>query len=59
MAAVGTGMATTGEIRWTGRPVGLGLIEMPERAAALAGWITSSAPDLSTLPETLWRIGVS
>ena len=59
VAAVGTGSATEGEIRWTGHPVGLGLIEMPERAAALAAWITSSAPDLSTLPETLWRVGTS
>ena len=59
MAAVGTGTATAGQIRWTGHPVGLGLVEIPERAAALAAWITSSAPDLSTLPETLWRVGVS
>jgi hypothetical protein len=59
VAAVGTGTATEGEIRWTGRPVGLGLIEIPERAGALAAWITSSAPDLSTLPEMLWRVGPS
>jgi hypothetical protein len=56
VAAVGTGTATEGGIHWTGRPVGLGMIEMPERAAALAAWITSSAPDLATLPEVLWSI---
>jgi hypothetical protein len=56
VAAVGSGTATEGGIHWTGRPVGLGMIEMPERAAALAAWITSSAPDLATLPEVLWSI---
>jgi hypothetical protein len=35
------------------------LIEIPERAAALADWITTSAPDLSMLPPTLWRVGTS
>ena len=59
VAAVGAGTATEGEIRWTAQPVGLGLVEIPERAAALAAWITSSAPDLSTLPETLRRVGTS
>jgi hypothetical protein len=32
---------------------------MPARAAALAAWISGSAPDLKTLPEDLWRIGVT
>lgn len=59
MAAVGTGMATDGEICWMGQPVGLGMVESPERAAALAAWITGSAPDLSALPEPLWRVGAS
>jgi hypothetical protein len=59
VAAVGTGSAASGELRWTGRPVGLGMVEMPQRAAALAGWITGSAPDLATLPETLWSEGAS
>jgi hypothetical protein len=29
------------------------------RAAALAAWISGPAPDLRTLPEELWRIGVT
>ena len=59
VAAIGTGTAASGEICWTSRPVGLGMVEMPQRAVALAAWITSSAPDLATLPEILWRIGTS
>jgi hypothetical protein len=59
VAAVGTGIAASGEVCWAGRPVGLGMVEMPERAAALAAWISSSAPDLATLPEPLWRIGTA
>jgi len=57
VAAVGAGTATDGEVRWSGRPAGLGMVEIPERAAALAAWISDSAPDLSALPQTLWRIG--
>jgi hypothetical protein len=57
VAAVGTGTAAGGEISWAGRPVGLGMVEMPQRAAALAAWISDSAPDLATLPEPLWRTG--
>ncbi len=59
VVAVGTGTAASGELRWAGRPVGLGMVEMPQRAAALAAWIAGSAPDLATLPEVLWRIGAS
>jgi hypothetical protein len=59
VAAVGTGTAGNGELRWSGRPVGLSLVDLPRRAAALAAWISSTAPDLATLPETLWRSGVS
>jgi hypothetical protein len=35
------------------------MVDIPRRAAALAAWISSSAPDLATLPEMLWRTGVS
>jgi hypothetical protein len=35
------------------------MVELPHRTAALAAWVASSAPDLATLPETLWGIGVS
>lgn len=59
VAAIGTGTAARGEIRWAGRPVGLGMIEIPRRAAALAAWISGSAPDLAALPDELWRIGTS
>lgn len=59
VAAVGWGMIRGGLLRWSGRPAGLGLVEMPARAAALAAWISGSAPDLKTLPEDLWRIGVT
>jgi hypothetical protein len=33
------------------------MVEMPQRAATLAAWISDSAPDLATLPEPLWRTG--
>ncbi|HTQ90605.1 MAG TPA: hypothetical protein VMK84_14075 [Streptosporangiaceae bacterium] len=59
VAAVGWGMSQAGQIRWSGRPAGLSLVEMPARAAALAAWVAGSAPDLKTLPEDLWRIGVT
>jgi hypothetical protein len=59
VAAVGWGMSHGGQLRWSGRPAGLGLVELPARAAALAAWISGSAPDLETLPGELWRIGVT
>jgi len=59
VAAVGWGMSRGGQIRWSARPTGLSMIEMPARAAALAAWISGSAPDMRTLPEDLWRIGVT
>ena len=59
VAAVGTGTVGGGELCWSGRPVGLSMVDIPRRAAALAAWISSSAPDLATLPEMLWRTGVS
>jgi hypothetical protein len=59
VAAVGWGTSRAGELCWAGRPAGVGLVEMPARAAALAAWISGSAPDLKTLPEDLWRIGVT
>ena len=59
VAAVGTGTAGDGELCWSGRPVGLSMVDLPRRATALAAWISSSAPDLATLPEILWRSGVS
>jgi hypothetical protein len=59
VAAVGWGMSRGGQIRWSARPTRLSMIEMPARAAALAAWISGSAPDMRTLPEDLWRIGVT
>ena len=59
VAAVGWGMSHRGQLRWSGRPAGLGLVEMPAHAAALAAWISGSAPDLKTLPGDLRRIGVT
>jgi hypothetical protein len=59
VAAVGWGTSRVGQLRWAGRPAGIGLAEMPARAAALAAWISGSAPDLKTLPEDLWRTGVT
>jgi len=59
VAAVGWAVGDSGQLRWSGRPVGLGMVEMPLRAAALAAWISGSAPDLTTLPEPLWRVGAT
>jgi hypothetical protein len=59
VAAVGWGTSRGGQIRWSARPAGLSLVELPARAAALAAWISGPAPDLRTLPEELWRIGVT
>jgi hypothetical protein len=56
---VGWAVNASGELRWSGRPVGLGMVEMPVRAAALAAWVAGSAPDPATLPEPLWRIGAA
>ena len=59
IAAVGWAVSAGGQLRWSGRPVGLGMVETPPRAAALAAWIAGTAPDLTTLPEPLWRIGAT
>ena len=58
-AAVGWGTSRGGHIRWSARPTSLSLVGLPERAAARAAWIFGPAPDLRTLPEELWRIGVA
>lgn len=59
VAAVGWAVSDRGQLRWSARPVGLGMVEIPQRAMALAAWISGSAPDLTTLPEPLWRTGAS
>jgi hypothetical protein len=46
VAAVGWGTSRAGQLHRAGRPTGVRLVEMPARAAALAAWISGSAPDL-------------
>lgn len=53
VAVVGPGLAGDGHLTWLGRPTVLGLTEDPQRAHALADWIASTAPDVSSLPAAL------
>lgn len=46
MAALGWAVIADAVARWTGRPVGVGLLERPERVAALGQWIATTAPDV-------------
>lgn len=54
VAAIGTGTAgDDGRITWREQPVGLGLVELPDRAADLAAWVRHGAPAVTALPHQL------
>lgn len=54
VAVVGPGSADAqGRVSWHGRPVGLELVERPDRVAEFAAWVSGPAPDVTRLPERL------
>lgn len=48
MAALGWAFLADAGARWAGRPVGVGLLDRPERVAALGQWIATTAPDVES-----------
>lgn len=53
MAALGWGLLTPAGAKWIHRPIGVGLIDRPGRAAELGHWIATTAPELESAPS-LW-----
>lgn len=53
VTAVGAGISGPSHLSWLGRPTLIGLSERPDRAAALADWVTSAAPDPASIPPSL------
>ncbi|MBM9469337.1 hypothetical protein [Nakamurella leprariae] len=53
LAVVGPAAVQAGSVRWLRPPVAVELMDDPDRAGALADWITAGAPDPATLPPML------